>query len=401
MDDHFRRRKQNEHAMRPPSDPRYHQPGQDASQRHYHQSGSSSNDRQRIPPGGGRVISGSGASAGYGGYYQDTAEGTFPTGTGLPHGAMGYSQQTADYTQDARQNFAGAYNPLYGVQQAGSQNTVFDTTQSFGSRQHSGIPMMTADVASAAPYFASDSTGAAAAAAALHAQGGQSSSVYQHQASSDSRSSVVGGGYGGNMGATLSSTGGSGLASHPPQASASNPEPSSSTGAATASGSRDYAETNESFVSYQRNLKDVFKNIKNGALVPASETLLSISDWLLTRAESLGLTQDDEDLYEGRVKLWNNFNNAWLGLLEKQREFMWSGRTLHRSQSLVSFEDLQKMARELVRLCDSVERFGLVDYDYGVWEERIMAILTECVELYNMAEDEAAGVTSGPGEHQG
>ena len=376
MDDHFRRRRQNEHAMRPPSDPRYHQPGQDASQRHYQQSGSSSNDRQRIPSGGGRVISGSGASAGYGGYYQDTTEGSFPTGTGLSHGAMGFAQQTTDYTQDARQNFAGAYNPLYGVQQAGAQNTVFDTTQSFGSRQHSGIPMMTADVASSAPYFASDSTGAAAAAAAaLHAHGGQSSSVYQHhQASSDSRSSVVGGGYGGSMGATLSSTGGSGLASQPPQASALHLEASSSTaGAAAPSGSRDYAETNESFASYQRNLKDVFKNIKNGALVPASETLLGISDWLLTRVESLGLTQDDADLYEGRVKLWTNFNNAWLSLLEKQRECMWSGRTLHRSQSLVSFDDLQKMARELVRLCDGVERFGLVDYDYGVWEERIMA----------------------------
>lgn len=85
------------------------------------------------------------------------------------------------------------------------------------------------------------------------------------------------------------------------------------------------------------------------------------------------MTADNEDLYEGRVKLWKNFNNAWLGLLEKQKEMMWSGKKLHRSQSLVSFEDLQKMARELVRLCDGIERFGLVDYDYGVWEERIMA----------------------------
>ena len=86
-----------------------------------------------------------------------------------------------------------------------------------------------------------------------------------------------------------------------------------------------------------------------------------------------GLATDDEDLYEGRVKLWTNFNNAWLGLLEKQKEMMWSGKKLHRSQSLIAFDDLQKMARELVRLCDGVERFGLVDYDYGVWEERIMA----------------------------
>ncbi len=85
-----------------------------------------------------------------------------------------------------------------------------------------------------------------------------------------------------------------------------------------------------------------------------------------------GLTVDDEDLYESRVKLWKNFNHAWLGLLAKQKEMMWSSKALHRSQSLISFEDLQKMAQELIRLCDGIERFGLVDYEYGVWEERIM-----------------------------
>ncbi|CAK7208306.1 hypothetical protein SCUCBS95973_000057 [Sporothrix curviconia] len=59
------------------------------------------------------------------------------------------------------------------------------------------------------------------------------------------------------------------------------------------------------------------------------------------------------------------------------------------------------MARELVRLCDGVERFGLVDYDYGVWEERIMAVLTECVELYGMTEEDTTGAASGSGSHQG
>lgn len=86
-----------------------------------------------------------------------------------------------------------------------------------------------------------------------------------------------------------------------------------------------------------------------------------------------GLTVDDENYYEGRIKLWKNFNNAWLGLLGKQKEIMWSGKNLQHPQSLISLDDLQNMARELVRLCDGVERFGLVDYDYGVWEERIMA----------------------------
>jgi hypothetical protein len=31
------------------------------------------------------------------------------------------------------------------------------------------------------------------------------------------------------------------------------------------------------------------------------------------------------------------------------------------------------MGEELVRLCDGIERHGLVDYQYGVWEDQITA----------------------------
>jgi hypothetical protein len=34
---------------------------------------------------------------------------------------------------------------------------------------------------------------------------------------------------------------------------------------------------------------------------------------------------------------------------------------------------VKKMGHELIRLCDGIERHGLVDYQYGVWEERITA----------------------------
>ena len=45
---------------------------------------------------------------------------------------------------------------------------------------------------------------------------------------------------------------------------------------------------------------------------------------------------------------------------------------LQRAQSLVPQDGLQKMGKDLVRLCDSIERHGLVDYQYGVWEEQII-----------------------------
>jgi hypothetical protein len=50
---------------------------------------------------------------------------------------------------------------------------------------------------------------------------------------------------------------------------------------------------------------------------------------------------------------------------------MASSQQLSRSQSLVSKAMVKKMGNELIRLCDGIERHGLVDYQYGVWEDQI------------------------------
>jgi len=41
-------------------------------------------------------------------------------------------------------------------------------------------------------------------------------------------------------------------------------------------------------------------------------------------------------------------------------------------QSIMTTQSLENISRELVRLCDMVERHGLVDYQMGVAEEEIM-----------------------------
>lgn len=42
------------------------------------------------------------------------------------------------------------------------------------------------------------------------------------------------------------------------------------------------------------------------------------------------------------------------------------------SPNIMSSHSLETLSRELVRLCDSVEQHGLVDYQMGVAEEEIM-----------------------------
>ena len=87
-----------------------------------------------------------------------------------------------------------------------------------------------------------------------------------------------------------------------------------------------------------------------------------------------GLTRDDDALHDERIELWNRFNRAWLTTL--QRQFDLTDQVLRHQQqpppSLMSAQTLEQLSRELVRLCDNVERHGLVDYQMGVAEEEIM-----------------------------
>jgi hypothetical protein len=49
------------------------------------------------------------------------------------------------------------------------------------------------------------------------------------------------------------------------------------------------AGLDEAYASYQSALKEIFQNIRNGVLASASESLLGVSDWLLTHVVELGM----------------------------------------------------------------------------------------------------------------
>ena len=321
-----------------------------------------------------------GAAGSYSGYYGDSSS-TF-SGTGLPQSAMSY--QSTDYGQDARQTQSfGAYNPnmMYPVGQTNTQNP-YDATQQFQQRQPAQLQMMSADVPQ---YFQSDTGSAASAGSALQSSAQASSataaaSLYQQSqipGYSSNLPSV------GNVGSTLGTA-------QPTTGDVSMTEADYSTGGNA---------MEERMADYNARLATVFRDIRSGTLERASEVLLNLSNWLLNQVVDLGknvpismaapsasrfrrltcrdnvvgLNVDDRNQHADRIKMWNDFNHAWLGLLQRQKDMLNSGQQLQRSQSLITKDDLEKLGKELVRLCDGVERYGLVDYQYGVWEERIVA----------------------------
>ncbi|KAK6823502.1 hypothetical protein PG987_013759 [Apiospora arundinis] len=149
-------------------------------------------------------------------------------------------------------------------------------------------------------------------------------------------------------------------------------------------------EMAEAHERYQTSMKAIFTNIHDSALALASESLLDVSKWFLPKVTELGspgLATDNPQLHPDRMKLWHEFNYAWLALLQKQKDMAGSGIA-----TLVSEEILNKMGDEIVQLCDGIEKHGLVDYEYGVWEGPIIdtdleVVLTECLDFYENTDE--------------
>ncbi|KAI0012788.1 hypothetical protein F4779DRAFT_532282 [Xylariaceae sp. FL0662B] len=360
MDDNGRRRRPNEPPIGATSNPRHPIHDPNAQRRSY---GGSGADRYRPAPlnTSPSAARGIGAAAGYSAYYQEPGT---AFSTAMPQNPMPYQ---SEYGQDTRQTPSfGAYNPslMYNVPQAGAQSAVYDTSQQFPSRQPAALQMMATDVA--APYFPGEPTNASAA-SSLQSQGASSSTsaVYQ-QGPAEQRAMFQ------NYPSGMSSLSGMAQTNAPDQVM----------------GEQDYsssAEMGAAYEQYQSALKEIFTNIQSGVLEAASESLLNVSEWLLSKVVELGLSGDNQELHSERLKLWHDFNHAWLSLFQKQKEMMEAGLQLQRGQTLISEEGLNKMGREIVRLCDGIDRHGLVDYEYGVWEEHIVAIIEECLDLYENA----------------
>ncbi|KAL8945342.1 MAG: hypothetical protein Q9211_000112 [Gyalolechia sp. 1 TL-2023] len=162
----------------------------------------------------------------------------------------------------------------------------------------------------------------------------------------------------------------------------------------------------EELNQYQETVRQVFEHTSQGRLGEAAELLLRMSKWLLSRVKELGLVSDDQSLREGRLKLWDEFNKCWLAVLQRQmddsRQMLNAGQPPSTAPDILPEAFLKEMGDALIQQCDGIEKFGLVDYQMGVWEEEIMSILTQCLDLLEGDEGEAAeGGDIGPRAREG
>ncbi|KAB8200313.1 hypothetical protein BDV34DRAFT_205081 [Aspergillus parasiticus] len=141
----------------------------------------------------------------------------------------------------------------------------------------------------------------------------------------------------------------------------------------------------DAYGQFQRALRGTLDNARTGRLEEASRSLLEISEWLVTNARELGILRDDQVVYADRLQLWNDFNLCWLAVCQKQKDLLQDVLRTRRQPphtTLLNDDVMDNLGKELIQLCDRVEQFGLVDYQMGIWEEEILGVLGQCLDLY-------------------
>ncbi|TAQ90436.1 hypothetical protein B7494_g1270 [Chlorociboria aeruginascens] len=304
--------------------------------------------------------SGRGATAYPGGYYQEPGP---SFANPIPTNPLPYQPSSYDQDHQRQQQSFPPYHQevMYDVAQPPPQTSVYDSNQQFQARQPAGMQMLS-DVA--APYFAHEPTSAPVPPGLQHHASSGPSTVYQHhQQSPADRAPLLAQAYPGNM--------------------AMGEMPHAAAGVMGEGGfPGQQPGTVEAYTLYQTTLKETFQNIIDGRLREASVSLMEASTWLLGRVRELGLTSDEKSLHNERLRLWGEFNTAWLSIFQRQQDMLESRQRIQAPQSLMTQAYINRMAKDLIRLCDAIEKDGLVDYQYGVAEEQIItAALTECLDL--------------------
>ncbi|KAK9365499.1 hypothetical protein V1509DRAFT_675552 [Lipomyces kononenkoae] len=100
--------------------------------------------------------------------------------------------------------------------------------------------------------------------------------------------------------------------------------------------------------------------------------LANISRYLGEHAIDLGLADDRSLPYDARLQFWRLFNRSWIGVISRNWLMSGGGLTVAQGPTSLTRQQLEEMAEIMISLSDNVQRYGLVDYEVGVWEDHIL-----------------------------
>ncbi|KTW28228.1 uncharacterized protein T551_02647 [Pneumocystis jirovecii RU7] len=104
----------------------------------------------------------------------------------------------------------------------------------------------------------------------------------------------------------------------------------------------------------------------------AIRLLWSVTNWLVAHIVCEGEAVDVS------LAAWQCLNEAWLYFLCRTREEIQANAG---EVPLITEAQLELLAREMIGWCDQLEKYGLVDYERGLWEERILEMMRHALTL--------------------
>ncbi|KAJ5920940.1 hypothetical protein N7466_009266 [Penicillium verhagenii] len=264
---------------------------------------------------------------------------------------------------------------LYGFGQQGPAQGPFDVVPQYSPRQSAAIEALSNQFAVPQYFTPEESTATGVPNPALSPYLGQQQIPYNHPGPMARPSTTQ------PFPATMSdftpigTAGSSRLDPQPPQIQHHSDPPQLP--------ASDLSSLEEAYSQYQRALRSTFDHTRTGRLVEASRSLLEISEWLVTNSRDLGILRDDNLSYPDRLELWKEFNICWLAVCQKQKDLTQGYTGDHPSVqiTLLTRDRMEAMGKALIQLCDQLEQHGLVDYQMGIWEEEILCVLGQCLDL--------------------
>ncbi|KAF2143470.1 uncharacterized protein K452DRAFT_171627 [Aplosporella prunicola CBS 121167] len=310
-------------------------------------------------PSTGRPGTGQGYGYGYG-------EGAQFVGSSIQAGALQYPAEYGQQEQQRAPQQYSQYPPtmMYNVpaQQQAAPQSPYESVQPYQQRQSAAIEVLSNQFGVPQSYYVPGESGPTSAPPAGMAASQSVPSQYP------------------SLSYTTQSPVGRDVLAPAYAAGMSDPTQGGSHGAypqanyAAQQGAADY---DSAYAEYQTQLKRTFGYIHDGRLAEGGTSLMRITEWLLGNAEALGLVRDDAAMHSERLKLWEEFNTCWLSILQKQKDMLQetaeSGQPPPSPCSLMEYDFMESMGKDLVHLCDNMEKHGLVDYQMGVWEEEIVS----------------------------
>ncbi|ODQ55695.1 hypothetical protein SAICODRAFT_33078 [Saitoella complicata NRRL Y-17804] len=146
------------------------------------------------------------------------------------------------------------------------------------------------------------------------------------------------------------------------------------------SGSFDH-QLHDAFARFQASMRACQIAIADGRCSDASSILYHVTEWVVQNAERLGLTTDDAELYDQRFSFWRDLNDNWSNLFHRNVGLLSDNHAPVGTQRLNEMQ-LGNLGQHIIRWSDILERFGLVDYDLGLQEDRCLKAIEACFDQW-------------------